>query len=705
MKIERDNFYAMFGDYETGMTVTELGRYNRSMAGFKSEMIGDIFSYNVFASETGQAYIRDEIPGDGTSGLYHLSFDGIVPNTDKVRIEVRDRFQSHIIISTTELTRHTDYNIDFVDGTIFFKDPVPQRDAGFNPVYIVAEYETDDADADAVTFGGRGAYKPNRELEVGLTAVHEDRGLAGGDLTGVDVTLQLAENIEFRAEAAATTNNDGVTKTDGDAYLLEIEHEGDRLSALAYLREIGDEFGLGHQNASERGMRKAGLDLKYDITGRTSVTATVLDQVNLQTDAERDVYEAGFQYEGDRMSYELGFRQAADTDSGGIEEDSTQLTTGVTWTTADGKVKLRANHDQSFGNNDNTDYPTRTLVGADYRVNSAASLYAEHEITSGEELETYATRAGVKATPWKGGSASSDVTSETTENGERLYASLGLSQDWQVTENWTLSAGYEQSRSLKEPVSQPLNDEVPPASGGEDYTAVSVGTDNRFGIWEFNTRLEARTADSSDKQGVISNLFGEPAEGIGLSAALQYFKTDSNVTADTLDSNLAFGFVYRPVGGNWTLLDKLEFITEEETGGTVDTISNRMVNNFNANYKPGYRYQLAIQYGYKMVEETLGMVDYSDTIQLAGFETRYDINSSWDIGGRAIVLTSAETGKRENGLGLNVGWSFAENIWMSFGYNFQGFVDEDFSDGDFTAQGPFVKFRVKFDQTDLKSLL
>jgi hypothetical protein len=34
-----------------------------------------------------------------------------------------------------------------------------------------------------------------------------------------------------------------------------------------------------------------------------------------------------------------------------------------------------------------------------------------------------------------------------------------------------------------------------------------------------------------------------------------------------------------------------------------------------------------------------------------------------------------------------------------------GFEDADFSQGDFTAQGPFVKFRLKFDQESLKGIL
>ena len=63
-----------------GLSVTELGRYSRTLNGVKSEYKGEQFSYSVFASETAQSFRRDEIQGDGTSGLYRLTARDIVPN-------------------------------------------------------------------------------------------------------------------------------------------------------------------------------------------------------------------------------------------------------------------------------------------------------------------------------------------------------------------------------------------------------------------------------------------------------------------------------------------------------------------------------------------------------------------------------------------------------------------------------------------------
>ncbi|MBE0598631.1 MAG: OmpA family protein, partial [Desulfuromonadales bacterium] len=132
LKIERDQFYALFGDFDTGLTVTELSRYSRSFTGLKTELDTGRFALSAFASETAQGFVKEEIPGDGTSGLYRLSGKEIVINSEKVTIEARDRFRNDIIVSSRTLTRHIDYDIDYRAGTLFFKEPISSRDAAFN---------------------------------------------------------------------------------------------------------------------------------------------------------------------------------------------------------------------------------------------------------------------------------------------------------------------------------------------------------------------------------------------------------------------------------------------------------------------------------------------------------------------------------------------------------------------------------------------
>ncbi|HEV2212399.1 MAG TPA: hypothetical protein VGS99_03535, partial [Gammaproteobacteria bacterium] len=158
VKIERDQFYALFGDYNTGLTVTELSAYDRMFNGVKSAYQGDHFGYTAFAARNDQAYVKDEIQGNGTSGLYHLSHQQLIINSDRVVLETRDRY-TNAVLSTQALTAFVDYTIDYFGGTIFFKNPVPARDSNFNPVYIVAQYEVSTGASNAITAGGRASVK------------------------------------------------------------------------------------------------------------------------------------------------------------------------------------------------------------------------------------------------------------------------------------------------------------------------------------------------------------------------------------------------------------------------------------------------------------------------------------------------------------------------------------------------------------------
>ena len=50
------------------------------------------------------------------------------------------------MLSEQPQARYADYNIDYQMGTIFFKQPIPSHGEGFNPLFIVVEYEADDND-------------------------------------------------------------------------------------------------------------------------------------------------------------------------------------------------------------------------------------------------------------------------------------------------------------------------------------------------------------------------------------------------------------------------------------------------------------------------------------------------------------------------------------------------------------------------------
>jgi uncharacterized repeat protein (TIGR01451 family) len=242
VKLERNQFYALFGDYSTGLSVTDLARYERRFNGLKSEYRGENVGYSVFAAEADQAFTRDEIRGDGTSGLYRLSRAPIIANSEQVRIEVRDRLDSGQVLSSRNLTRFLDYNIDTLNGTIYFKQPVPSRDLEFNPVYIVAEYEAIADSTDNLVAGGRASVRSTSDaIEVGVTYINDDTEGAQADLTGADLRWQINDQTLLTAEYATTNSTVAAVDQSGDASKIELEHHSEKVDVRAYVREVDDE--------------------------------------------------------------------------------------------------------------------------------------------------------------------------------------------------------------------------------------------------------------------------------------------------------------------------------------------------------------------------------------------------------------------------------------------------------------------------------
>jgi hypothetical protein len=49
--------------------------------------------------------------------------------------------------------------------------------------------------------------------------------------------------------------------------------------------------------------------------------------------------------------------------------------------------------------------------------------------------------------------------------------------------------------------------------------------------------------------------------------------------------------------------------------------------------------------------------------------------------------------------GAEAGYMLRKNLWLSGGYNVTGFYDRDLSGEEATRRGPFVRLRLKFDES------
>tara|TARA_R110002073_G_scaffold206225_3_gene366001 strand:+ start:399 stop:7808 length:7410 start_codon:yes stop_codon:yes gene_type:complete len=707
LKLEKDQFYAMFGDYTTGLTGGELSSYSRSLSGLKSEFTNDKFEVVVFASETDQAFIKDEIRGDGTSGLYRLTTKGLITNSEKISIETRDRFQSQEILETKQLVRHLDYNIDYDVGTIFFKEPIFSQDSAFNPIFIVVDYEVDGNGTDELNIGGRVAYKPLDNLEMGVTLVKE--GIEGreSELAGIDIEYQLDDDTVVRAEVAGTQSTLNGVESEGNAFLIEANRRTGNLDSSAYIRQQQGAFGLGQQNDSESGTRKVGVKARYQIAEGIDVAGEVYRDSNLATGGEQDVASTNIQIRGDKYSVSSGLRTAV-TDSNGVEQVSNQLLLGGNYRVLDGKLVLSANADTPLGGKGEAgDFPKRLRVGLDYKLTENINLKAEQEFTWGDEENSQGTRIGMTSKLWKGGDLVTSIEQSDEEDSQRLAAVAGLKQRWDLNENWSFDFGVDRSQTIKQVSKAPPALQVTTvfsSPDNDDFTSVTFGSKFRKDAWDWSTRVEYRDSGSEDKINLVTDVIHNLDEGQQLLAKLGVKMTESD-QSETTSTDIQLGYSLRPENSRWTLFNRLDLRHNQSQNAATDIRSQKVINNLNANYVWSDDTQIAFQYGFKYVVDNFDDDEYRGFTDLYGMEVRHDLTNKWDIGLQGSLYNSYNADVSDYSYGVSVGYNMARNVWVSLGYNFDGFQDEDFSASEYTSEGIFLKYRVKFDQNTADSIL
>jgi hypothetical protein len=345
-------------------------------------------------------------------------------------------------------------------------------------------------------------------------------------------------------------------------------------------------------------------------------------------------------------------------------------------------------------------------VGADYRIGEGIDMVAEYEQAEGQDIEASMARIGVRATPWSRGQISSFVTNEVSEFGPRTFANLGLVQGFKLNERWVIDVGVDHAETLTDTSAPRFDPDRALTSGSltDDFTAMFAGAMYSSEFWSANTRLEVRESDSEDRLTMLVGWYREPAVGHGLSAGFTMFTADTPTGNELVQANLRLGWAYRIAGSKWSFLDRIDLVYDRATSNDAEQLGWRLINNFNANRRISAATQLSLQYAFKYVRSEFDGDGYTGYTDLIGVDLRHGFRDRWDAGIGTSVLHSYNSGVMDYGFGVDVGYNIGNNMWLTLGYNFEGFDDDDFREARYTAAGPFLRFTIKADQHLLKRI-
>jgi len=220
-RLERDDDYLLWGNYQTNFSDTEFARVQRTLYGAKfhwdenaATRYGDARTeVTAFLAEGGTRQGRDELRGTGGS-VYYLRRGDVSIGSEILRIETRDAV-SGLVLQSRRLTYGTDYDMDFIQGRIILNRPLSSasndgrlfRDgsnSGHEEVLIV-DYEYSPvlgSGDDATIYGARASRWLGDLVKLGVTYNHGDNNGVKSDLLEADATLQLAAGTYIKGEIA-----------------------------------------------------------------------------------------------------------------------------------------------------------------------------------------------------------------------------------------------------------------------------------------------------------------------------------------------------------------------------------------------------------------------------------------------------------------------------------------------------------------------
>ena len=745
VRLERPQFYALFGDYETGMVEPQLTRYVRSFNGVKAQYRSEHFAATAFAADTPYRHRREEIQGNGLTGPYQLGARDILPNSERITIEVRDRLRSDRIVETRTLVRHIDYDIDYVAGRLRFRDPVLSRSSLLDPQIIVADYEVDGVAQRVTNAGGRATWTNTKKtLQLGASAIHDETDQAKTNVGGVDLRYTPNAATEIRAEMAVSDKSARagapvVTSGRAAAYLVEAEHHGKQIDLLAYVREQQAGFGVGQLSTAETGTQKFGVDGRVRITPDLSLVGSAWQERYLGTLAKRQAGQAKVEYRTKGIDLRAGLTIANDRLANGTEANSTIAQLGATKRLMGNRLELDAQTEFALGGKDGSvDVPARHRASARYAITPDVSLVGSYEIAKGEVIDSRTARIGFDVKPWAGGRVVASANQQAiSEYGPRTYAAYGLSQSLPVGKRWTVDFTLDGNKTLGGiDRTRVLNPAQPVASGGfigqdgtltEDFTAVTAGGTYRGDRWSLASRIEARAGDQSDRYGLNISVLRQLGEGRAFGGAFGWFRANERAGQTSESTSLALSWAHRPDDARLQWLDKLEIRRDAVTnavaglpgaiGGapllvTGNASSARVINSLSANWSPVSkadgrylgRSEVQFFWGTRYVSDKIDQDDLSGWTNVVGADIRFDLSKTVDVGlgGTARVGVGGDTLAYSGGPSISV--SPFENSYITLGYNVAGFKDRDFADTRYTRAGPYVTLRLKFDQNSLGAL-
>ena len=341
----------------------------------------------------------------------------------------------------------------------------------------------------------------------------------------------------------------------------------------------------------------------------------------------------------------------------------------------------------------------------------------------GGTAQNYSTVVGISTPYMTGGQLFNEYRIGDSVDGRTAENAVGLRNQWHPLEGLGVNASFEQVH----PVTGAVADAATAITGSLSYTASPDWKGSARAEWSESatTRTWLATVGAAFKLNDSVTLLSR-----GLYNRQTTFATTALVgsggTAAVLPATgfysgpqtlelAQFGMAYRPVNSDvWNLLARVEWKRDQgnnfESFGTDDVQAGASgslnyaakILSVHVNYQPTASWTLDGRYAVKQVDDYANHITSRYIAQLIGGRSIWDITSKWDGGVHYYGIFGGGVSAHQQSIGGELGYTVAKNLWLSLGYNFQGFSDQDLAGEDYTQQGVYLRLRFKFDENIFK---
>ncbi|MCG3841581.1 DUF11 domain-containing protein [Psychrobacter sp. Ps1] len=753
VRLDKGRSFAMYGDLKTQIDNDEgikLGQYNRTLTGLKAQFEDSNTRVTAFLAETSTSQRVNETRGLGISGPYPLAenFDAVLENSETVEVITRDANNPGLIINRETLTRFADYEIDPISRSLFLKSPIASQDLEGNPIYIRVTVEVDEGGEDYLVGGIAAKQQLTNKVAIGGSYINSDDPLNKEELASVNSVIKFNDKLKLVAEYAMNkaenpnfqpSNQINTTELDnnnveGNALRVELDFDNKKdTRAKAYYNDADAGFVTGASPLTA-GRTESGVEVIHTFNDKK--TALKLEGVRTKdhtTDASREGVQASIEQRlSENVVGEIGVRyykqdataasrntQAA-TDVVDITDDTlfndddfnadiinqsalssvSNAEEDIEGTTVRARITSRlpklnnslvfAEYEQDIENSSRN----ATSIGGETALGDLGRLYARHDLINSlsgtygldDTDERQRTTVGFDATYMKDGKVYSEYRMRDAISAREAEAAIGLKNKWYVQEGLTLNTLFERVESLE---------------GEESNTATAAGIGVEYLAkenYKASGRFEKRWGETSDTLLGSAGIAYRYTDEVTFLAKDIYSRTDYS-DGDRTINRFQLGAAYRDYDSNQLdMLAKFEYRLDDNNTGDDAYQKDTMIWSWNGNYHPTRPLTLSGRYAGKYTEYEADSLTSDNTAHAVYGRGLYDISERWDIGLQAGTYWNDQANDLAYMLGAEVGYSPMTNLWLSLGYNFMGFEDEDIAYDDSTQQGAYFRLRFKFDE-------